>query len=233
MKSMSGKIDAIIFDKDGTLFDFGGTWGAWCNNTVMELSDGDADQAKFLGDVVGYDIETASYAPNSVLVGGTADEIFDLWQAALPKKKREHIVDVCQTQLEHAVPVPIAGLENCLRGLTGMGVKLAVATNDYRSIAEAQLSAVGLLGLFELVNGFDSVPNPKPAPDAILDACARMGVAPDRSIMVGDSVHDLHAARAAGAMSVAVLSGPADEADLTGLYDHILPDVTGLSEVLT
>jgi phosphoglycolate phosphatase len=56
----------------------------------------------------------------------------------------------------------------------------------------------------------------------------QLGVAPARVAMVGDSRHDLEAARAAGALAVAVLSGPADRAALAPLADHIVDDIAAL-----
>jgi phosphoglycolate phosphatase len=56
----------------------------------------------------------------------------------------------------------------------------------------------------------------------------QIGVAPQRIAMVGDSRHDLEAARAAGALAVAVLSGPADRAELAPLADHVVDDIAAL-----
>ena len=51
---------------------------------------------------------------------------------------------------------------------------------------------------------------------------------PTQIAMVGDSRHDLEAARAAGAVAVAVLSGPADRAALAPLADHVVDDIAAL-----
>ncbi|HBM62186.1 MAG TPA: phosphatase, partial [Citreicella sp.] len=39
---MTPAIAAVLFDKDGTLFDFGRTWNAWSLRALRELSQGDA-----------------------------------------------------------------------------------------------------------------------------------------------------------------------------------------------
>ena len=54
-----------------------------------------------------------------------------------------------------------------------------------------------------------------------------LGVEPARIAMVGDSLHDLDAARAAGAVAVAVLSGPADRAALEPSADYVVEDIDG------
>lgn len=56
----------------------------------------------------------------------------------------------------------------------------------------------------------------------------QLGVAPQRVAMVGNSRHDLAAARAAGALAVAVLSGPAGRAELAPLADRIVDDIAAL-----
>jgi phosphoglycolate phosphatase len=49
---------------------------------------------------------------------------------------------------------------------------------------------------------------------------------------VGDSTHDLHAARAAGAVAIAVLSGPATREDLADHADHIIDTIDDLPALL-
>ena len=61
------------------------------------------------------------------------------------------------------------------------------------------LTLAKLLPLLDTVVGSDEVPHSKPAPDGILEACRRLGVAPAETIMVGDSRFDEGAAKSAGA----------------------------------
>jgi HAD superfamily hydrolase (TIGR01509 family) len=85
-----------------------------------------------------------------------------------------------------------------LEGLRAQGRKLAVVTNTLTPLAEQVLRAAGLWGLFDAVTCADQVPRAKPAPDLVLHACARLGVAPAEAWMVGDSRYDRGAAQAAG-----------------------------------
>jgi phosphoglycolate phosphatase len=62
----------------------------------------------------------------------------------------------------------------------------------------------------------------------VLAFADKLGVAPGRVAMVGDSPLDLAAARAAGAVAIGVLSGPARRGELEPLADHILDDIGGL-----
>ena len=58
--------------------------------------------------------------------------------------------------------------------------------------------------------------------------CEATGLSPDVCVMVGDSTHDLHAGRAAGMSTVAVLTGVAQAAELAPHADVVLPSIADL-----
>jgi len=62
----------------------------------------------------------------------------------------------------------------------------------------------------------------------LLAACALSGATPARTLMVGDSPHDMEAARAAGMVPVAVLTGPARRPQLEPLARAVLPSIAAL-----
>jgi HAD superfamily hydrolase (TIGR01549 family) len=76
------------------------------------------------------------------------------------------------------------------------GFRQAVITNTPSKLARQILEAAAL-ELDTVVGGTD-VPNAKPAPDMVREACRRLGVAEAEALVVGDSRYDLEAARAAG-----------------------------------
>ena len=63
----------------------------------------------------------------------------------------------------------------------------------------------------------------------MLAFAAHLGVAPAKVVMVGDSLHDMAAARAAGMRAVAVLTGPASAEVLAPAADVVLPTIDGLA----
>jgi phosphoglycolate phosphatase len=87
------------------------------------------------------------------------------------------------------------------------------------------LSAVGVAGYFDFVAGYDSGHGAKPQAGQLLAFSAKVGVPSAQTAMVGDSTHDLSAARAAGMAAVGVLTGTASRADLSPLADVVLPDI--------
>jgi phosphoglycolate phosphatase len=105
-----------------------------------------------------------------------------------------------------------------------------VATSDDRNPTERTLEALGIAAeMATLACADDGFPN-KPAPDPVLRICERVGVAPDRTAVVGDSPADLRMGRAAGARRViAVLTGVGDEATLAPLSDVVLSSIAELA----
>ena len=123
----------------------------------------------------------------------------------------------------------VPGLVETLKELSKRHV-LGVVTNDGEAPARSHLDSVGILGLFSFVAGYDSGHGAKPAPGPLLAFSKATGTSPDRTLMVGDSRHDLAAGRGAGMTTVGVLTGLAEALDLGDLADVILPDITHLPE---
>lgn len=128
---------------------------------------------------------------------------------------------VDRDEVRHLMPRLIAHYEdhlgqNCpifpelitaLDALAAHGVELAVVTNKYEHLAVKLLDRIGLLRRFKTIIGGDTMGpgRGKPAPDPIIEMIARCGGGP--AAFVGDSIHDVHAAKAAGVPSIAVRFG--------------------------
>jgi beta-phosphoglucomutase len=100
-----------------------------------------------------------------------------------------------------------------LEKLTASGTAIAVGTSASRDTAELLLRQIGVLPLIPVLVTSDDVREGKPAPDTYLEAVRRSGGAPDRTLVVEDSLPGLRAATAAGTWSAAVrnnlrFSGP-------------------------
>lgn len=225
---MREPIRGLIFDKDGTLFDFNATWSAWCHGFILGLAEGDAARAEALADRLGYDLESRRFRKSSLLIAGTMEIVVDAARAVRPDfgeiPLRRHIVasTAAAPQVEAA---PLAALLDRLRDA---GLVLGVATNDSEEPARAHLERAGVLDRFAFIAGYDSGHGAKPTPGMLLAFCAATGLAPEACAMIGDSVHDLASGRAAGMTTVGVLTGPASEEDLAPHADVILPDIGAL-----
>jgi HAD superfamily hydrolase (TIGR01509 family) len=94
------------------------------------------------------------------------------------------------------------GIFETLAQLRHDGIALGLFTGADVASLETLLAATGLRVHFDVVAGGDEVERPKPAPDGVLLACERLGVAPAASAYVGDTAADMAAARGAGALAV-------------------------------
>jgi HAD superfamily hydrolase (TIGR01509 family) len=101
---------------------------------------------------------------------------------------------------------PLPGATELLAGLTELGIPWAIATSGSERTAGAARELLGLADEVPMVTR-DRVRYAKPDPDLFLTAAAEIGVDIRDSIVVGDSVWDLLAARRAGALGIGLLSG--------------------------
>ncbi|MGI9389734.1 MAG: HAD family hydrolase, partial [Boseongicola sp.] len=142
--------------------------------------------------------------------------------------KRSDILEVLDTIAAETPQAPVPELHATLDILSRDHV-LGLMTNDSEVPAKAHLAQVGIADRFSFVAGYDSGFGAKPEPGPLLAFSDAVGIAPQNTLMVGDSRHDLVAGRAAGMATVGVLTGVATAEDLQDLADVILPDIRGIS----
>lgn len=224
-------VQAILFDKDGTLFDFQKSWGPWAAGMITQLSGGDAEISRALCHVLGFDLGTQRYLPDSFAVASTPDEQIARIVPLVPHLSAAQITYVMTPNLADALPVPVRGLSQSLQHFQGHGVKLGVVTNDFETLARAHLKHAGVASVFDVVIGFDSGFGGKPDPAGCLAALGTLGVAPEHTLMVGDSLHDIDAGAAAGMRTVGVLTGTATRQDLVSHADCVLEDIFELADL--
>lgn len=220
-------IRGIVFDKDGTLFDFRASWGRWAQGFIAGLAR-DGDHARVLADAIGYLPDSNGFAPDSPVIAATAS---DIAAAFLPHVEDHDLASLTEAIDEAAAGVPMAEavpLVPLFGALKARGLKLGVATNDSEVPARAHLDRHGLTGLLDFIAGWDSGHGAKPAPGMCLAFASTTGLDPAQVLMVGDSLHDLDAGRAAGMRPVAVLTGIARAGDLAPHAEVVLPDIGAL-----
>lgn len=221
-------VAAAIFDKDGTLFDFHATWSAWCRSFMVAEARGDEDRLAGLAGVLRFDLGTGRFHPDSIVIAHTSEEIAEALLPFFPGDDRRSLSARMNALAEDVPQTPATPLAPFLTGLRDRGLALGVATNDAEAPARAHLTAAGVVALFDFIAGYDSGYGGKPGAGQ-LDAFARaVGAPPSACVMVGDSRHDLVAARAAGMRPVGVLTGAAGAEALAPLAEVVLPSIAEL-----
>lgn len=233
------EVEAVVFDKDGTLVDFDRLWAGRTERGVDRLmaAAGIAPihRPNFLR-TIGVDPVTSKVLPETPLAVSTLAKLGMVaavvaHQAGIPwheaeRLARDEFMPEIDTQPSLADVLPIGELRPLFRRLQVHGVRIGISTSDDRRATEAALRLMNLADLVDdIVCGDDPVPN-KPSPEQVLHLARTMRVKPERMIMVGDSVTDMRTGRNAGvACCLGVLSGTGDRAALAEYAHHIADTV--------
>ncbi|QTL01687.1 HAD family hydrolase [Aquabacter sp. L1I39] len=224
-------LKALLFDKDGTLVHFDRTWGPSAGHVMRVLADGDADALARLEAVSHYLPDEERFLPSSPLVAGSSAHYGPLWAQALGLPADQALFDridvlFCDAGLRHLTP--IGRPADVLGRLHAAGLRLAIVTNDAEENARTQADALGLMDFVDRVHGYDSGFGSKPDPGMVSAAAHAFGLPPGAVAVVGDSAHDLSAARGAGARFILVRSGPAPVEDLVPHSDLVVDSIDDL-----
>lgn len=186
-------IKAFLFDLDGTLVDSSEAI-IETNKKVLDSNGHSYDEQKIIG-----------------MIGMPLEEMFrilipNLSQAKVNQYTNEYRKHYSNIHLKHTKIQP--GTIRLLRKLKDHGFKLGIVTTKYRKPVLEVLHHFNLIDIFDtIVTGYE-VKRHKPAPDIILEASKRLGVEAANCAIVGDSPIDIEAGKRAGAITIAVLTGP-------------------------
>jgi phosphoglycolate phosphatase len=210
-----------VWDIDGTLIDSRAVIFECCRTAMLQAG-----------------LAEPSYDAVRRIVGMSLKPALGLLAPSLDDPALERAVEAYKARFQHhrasgelAEPL-YEGAEETLRRLKGEGWLLAVATGKSRRGVEAILSLHGWEGLFDTTHCADDGPG-KPHPSMVLEAMRATGAAPERTIMIGDTTHDMQMARAAGAYAQGVSWGfhTAEEIRQAGAH-HVAEDFASLNRQL-
>ncbi len=193
----------IIFDLDGTLIDSSSGVIASTNFALTQLgqpSRSPEEIKRFIGH------------PLEEMFGSFTDAPMDKLIEKFHEKARE-------TMVASATALP--GTEEIVKLLYQARYHLAVATTKYLNHTQGIIDKMGWSQYFEATASGDEVPRVKPAPDLVRLAMERLGASAGNTVMVGDTVNDIEAARAAGIAVIAVRS-PFGDDDLNSHHPNML-----------
>ncbi len=189
--------DALVLDLDGTLIDSAADLADAVNSLLAEsgLESVSLDAVRgMIGDGLGM------LAFRAFTAAGAPPERAEV--PALAARLLQHYIDPARVPRTEVFP----GVPETLSAFQVAGVKLGLCTNKAQAATELVLKKTGLTGYLDCVIGQDLAPRPKPDAAHVQAALDGLGN-PGHAVMVGDSMNDLIAGRAAGLPVVLVTYG--------------------------
>jgi phosphoglycolate phosphatase len=191
------KYSVIVFDWDGTLIDSAGTIVACIQSAARGM---------------GLDVPDRERASHVIGLG-----LQDSLRHAVPGLPAERYLEFADHYRRHFLASQesmslFPGIRDLLAGMS-RSHRLAIATGKSRKGLDRSLDAEGLRRYFSASRCADET-NPKPHPAMLLEIMGELGVGAQRTLMIGDTSHDLDMAKAAGVDALAVTYGAHPEQSL-------------------
>ncbi|HET9160136.1 MAG TPA: HAD family phosphatase [Caulobacteraceae bacterium] len=203
------RFEAVIFDCDGVLVDS----EALALEVELEILEG-----------LGLTFEKQDFVRRFM---GTADAHFhDLLdiesRRRLGRPLREDFIDMAHAARQRICRERLAEVPGARKAVSATRTAKAVASSSRTDFLREKLSLAHLIDLFEPhIYSTQLVPHAKPAPDIFLYAAEKLGVAPQRSLVLEDSVNGVRAGRAAGMTVWGFVGGGHCDVDLA---DHLIDE---------
>ncbi len=211
----------VVWDVDGTLVD--------SRDSIFQAA------------ITAYEAQglaAPSYERVRQIVGLGLREAIGVISPELPDDRLDAVTQSYRDAFQAQLKVPgfieplYAGAAETLDRLRAEGWKIAMATGKSRRGVESVLRMHDWADLFDSTHCSDDGPG-KPHPAMLIEAMRALGCGPDRTIMVGDTAHDMRMAKSAGAYAQGVSWGFHTRAEvLAGGADHVADDFTSLNRQL-
>ena len=195
---MAAKPELVLIDLDGTLIDSAPDL-SYCVDRMLEQLGKPVVGLDPVRQWIGNGVERLIHRALTGTMDGQAEP--QLFQQA------HHVFQAYYESHNGDFSRVYPGVLEGLKYLDGLGCYLGCVTNKPIRFTEPLLSRFGLREKFTLILGGDSLPRKKPDPLPLLHAAEYFGVSPKLSWLIGDSVTDIQAARAAGFQVVCVSYG--------------------------
>ena len=208
---MTGRLQAVLFDLDGTLVDSAPDLAGACNEMRIERGLPPLPYER-LRRMVGSGARgmvgvSFGLAPDSPGYAELRDEFLDRYQSRMTR----------ETKVFDAM-VPVLGW------LERQGLPWGIVTNKATRFAAPLVASLGLAGRAAALVCGDTVAHSKPHPAPLLEAARRLGLAAECCAYVGDDRRDIDAGRAAGMLTVVAAWGYLGEGDAPAAWgaDHLI-----------
>ena len=182
-------IKVIMIDLDGTLLDTAEDLALAANLMLKELGMSELPTST-IRSYIGKGIHKLVQRTLTGQLDGEPDAA--LFAKALPIYEHHYANNLSV----HTRPYP--GVLEGIQAMQKIGFKLACITNKAEAFTLPLLRSTGLYDKFEIILSGDSLPKKKPDPMPLTHICQYFQTAPQQALLIGDSLNDAIAARAAG-----------------------------------
>ena len=182
-------IKAVMIDLDGTLLDTASDLAAAANMMLRELGRAELP-LETIQSYIGKGIQ--KLVKRSLTSSLDDEPDVELFDKAMPIYEHDYAKTLCVNTR------PYPGVIEGLNALREAGFRLACVTNKAEAFTLPLLRATGLFDYFDIILSGDSLPKKKPDPMPLLHACTHFNILPHEMLLIGDSLNDAEAARAAG-----------------------------------
>lgn len=216
----------VMFDKDGTLFEFGSIWSKAIEEFLVVVLANTKNPSR-VSEALG--VHNGLVQSDSVLSSGTIKDIGDMLvvthvyddEALAEQFVKKFFLDFLKNNLD--LLTPIGDLVALMQRLHDEEIKVGIVTSDDLAPTELSLEYAGIAHLVDFIASGDHYPR-KPDPTALHAFCEKFNLTPTDVLIVGDSRMDLELGSQAKA-GVAVLSGVGDATNFEDLTKYIYPSI--------
>ncbi len=189
---------AFLFDLDGTLVDTAPDLHRSLNHVLAQIGRGPVSLG-LARHWVGHGAKAMiSNALSDIGVNAVSEELLEELYEGFIDHYRENIAVLSR---------PLEDVESLLLYLSDKSIPMGVVTNKRYDLSYQLLKALDLYGFVDVLVGGDTLQVQKPMAEPALYACNELDVEPDHTLFVGDSITDVHCARAAGCQVAVVRNG--------------------------
>ena len=197
-----------VFDLDGTLVDSAQDLSNSVNAALTLVGENNLPDpviASFVGNGVPLLLRRSLAHLPGIAPEDVNNDLFERTQRFFLEHYRDHKLDF--TRLYDGAHEALQTLRKLHETQGGEPRKLAILTNKPVRPSHGICDGLGLEGYFERIYGGDSFKTKKPDPEGLIWLMNELGVKPEETVMVGDSIGDVKVARGAGTWSLGCAFG--------------------------
>ncbi|MFQ6011656.1 MAG: HAD family hydrolase [Nitrososphaerales archaeon] len=224
----TGNLQCVIFDLDNTIVNLG--------DFVDWQGAKDSAYKCYLENGVSVDILDSAAGKKMDFLSNVQSELMKIH----PPEKVVEIQDdvsrhICNFELkgaQNAIPMP--GALDTLSWLKTEGFRMGIASSNCDPSVELALRSAGLSRFIEAIVGRNGRLMMKPNPEQVVVCLSKLNELPERSIMVGDTILDAMAAKAAGLIFAGVPTGRHSKEQLIEVgADHVISSLSNLPSLIS